>query len=221
MPLSFARKGPHVTDKNHNNSHCPAWLGGHARGGPLKDVRHANTASTVLVLWEEGSFSRYSHRPFPCWPWGLPVASILSTWLRVGVSEGPQRLGAPRTLTGSSHCAGIGHSWQGVWLPVAGAMIWGFRALSDWGAQNLDRFRPLLEGSRPLLGGGFWPLSGSAKQVPYSETGEWLRKVEGFQQPPLPFVCRTRAPRTLARPLSAGAPQTTPPPDGPVTEGHA
>ena len=38
------------------------------------------------------------------------------------------------------------------------------KGLSDWGAQNLDRFQPLLEGGRPLPAGGL-ALSGSAKQI--------------------------------------------------------
>ena len=39
------------------------------------------------------------------------------------------------------------------------------KGLSDWWAQNLDRFRPLLEGGRPLLAGGSGSrLSGSAKR---------------------------------------------------------
>ena len=71
-------------------------------------------------------------------------------------------------MTGSSHSwKGVGHSWQGVWLQTVrlGEADLGFqKGLSDWGAQNLDRFRPLPEGGWPLLAGGSGSrLSGSAK----------------------------------------------------------
>ena len=59
----------------------------------------------------------------------------------------------------------IGHFWRGASWPRTSRGFYleqwldlGFqKGLSDWGAQNLDRFQPLLEGGRPLLAGGLAP----------------------------------------------------------------
>ena len=56
-----------------------------------------------------------------------------------------------------SHDVLIGHFWRGVSWPRTSRGFYleqwldlGFqKGLSDWGAQNLDRFQPLLEGGRP------------------------------------------------------------------------
>ena len=69
-------------------------------------------------------------------------------------------------MTGSSHSwKGVGHFWQGGLAPTVrpGEPDLGFqKGLSDWGAQNLDRFQPILEGGRPLLAGGSPLLLSSA-----------------------------------------------------------
>ena len=88
-----------------------------------------------------------------------PPRPFYSTFCRSRrpLSRRPQRLGAwPRTLTEfRPHLAG-GQPFTGraVWSGSA-KQIWGFReGLSDWKAQSLDRFQPLLKGGRPLLAGG-------------------------------------------------------------------
>ena len=89
---------------------------------------------------------------------GPPVSSIWSV-AGFGVSEGPQQLAGQN----------LDHSWQGGLAPTVrlGEADLGFqKGLSDWGAQNLDRLRPLQEGGRPLLARGVWlRLSGSVKQI--------------------------------------------------------
>ena len=54
------------------------------------------------------------------------------------------------------------------------------KGLSDWGAQNLDRFQPILEGGRPLLAG---PPDSVRRRVgrPLSKGGAWPR----LSEPPL------------------------------------
>ena len=74
-------------------------------------------------------------------------------------------------MTGSGQSwKGVGHSWQRGLAPTVrlGEADLGFqKGLSDWGAQNLDRFQPLLEGGRPLLAGGSGSrLSGGEAWLP-------------------------------------------------------
>ena len=118
-------------------------------------------------------------------------------------------------MTGSGHSwKGVGHSWQGGLAPACPARRsrFGFqKGLSDWGAHNLDRFRRLLEGGRPLLAGGVWLQTvrlGEARlpdSLKAPTGGGDMRRGGGFSSPLSPSVefCRTRGP-VEPRPLSTG-----------------
>ena len=98
-----------------------------------------------------------------------------------------------------------GHSWQGGLAPdcLARRSRFGFqKSLSDWVAQNLDRFRRLLEGGRPLLAGGVWlqTVRLGESRLPDSlkapAGGGDMRRGGGFSSPLSPSVecCRARDP---------------------------
>ena len=110
-----------------------------------------------------------SHRPFLAGLPRLPVFYVLSSGWIWGFRRA-SATGGPRTLTGSSHFwKGVGHSWQGGLAPTVrpGEADLGFqKGLSDWGAQNLERFQPILEEGRPLPAGGSPLLRSSAGPGP-------------------------------------------------------
>ena len=107
----------------------------------------------VAMLWE-----------VPCEDVARPRPPRLSVWGQV-LQEREGLL---------PHDVLIGHFWRGASWPRTSRGFYleqwldlGFqKGLSDWGAQNLDRFQPLLEGGRPLSGTGSGSdCPGSAKQI--------------------------------------------------------